>query len=152
MNKRESELSIVKDLIDACYEACKDREIAKKAIRSICLEFGGGQVYIPKNQNGKMAKVFFFLFNEISNEKTANSMLERVCTLLGGQLLYIPLEKNAFKKEIAIEIYNEYDGTCDTMRRICKEKRISFTNLYRLYYLGGQLLRRREALKDVSKR
>lgn len=148
MKKKEADkLDIVDDLIAACEQGCKKKETARKAVRAICREFGGGIIYISKRQEGFYSSIILTLFEEITDNQIALAMLERVMTLLGSVQIYIPLERTAFKNEIAIEVFEAYDGTVATLHKLKKELQCSFNHLYRLYHIGKKLTHEKEAQK-----
>lgn len=143
----ESKLSIKDDLIAACEQASGNRETAIKAVRVLFREFGGAPFYIAQKLNTTNAANILSLFKKVTDTQTALAMREKVMTLLGGHIYYIPLEKRAFKDEIALEIYLTYDGTIQSMRSICKEKRMSFNHVYNLWKIGQKLYRKQQETK-----
>ncbi|QQO10324.1 Mor transcription activator family protein [Breznakiella homolactica] len=132
------EINLVQEMILACEEALGNKDTAVRGVRAICKWFGGQLIYIPrsKTEGAKNSeKLKDILFGALG-EKDGAVMLKKIMAYFGGVQLYIPIEQRAFKKEIAQEIYDRYDGTQESMRRLCREYGISFSQVYRLWSSG----------------
>lgn len=133
-----NEKNLVEEMIDSCIEATGSKDTAILAVRTICKWFGGQLIYFSRKTieetktSGKIRSVLY----EAIGEKDTNKILKNLMIFFGGTQLYIPLEQRAFKKEIADEIYAQYDGTTDSMRKLCREYGISFAQFYRLWSKG----------------
>ncbi|MGL4981350.1 MAG: hypothetical protein ACRC4W_00590 [Treponemataceae bacterium] len=99
--KKSTNITLARDLIDAfiyaCLEINNDKEKAIKAIRLICREFGGQQLYIPK---GVQKSIYLDIFESIVSEvypDNARAMAVAISRSSGG-LLFISLLKSVFLK------------------------------------------------------
>jgi Mor family transcriptional regulator len=123
-------------MIDGCADVV-DRPTAVRSIRAVCRYFGGQLLYIPTSKTtGTTTGELYGVLRDSAGEYNGRLMLEKLMALFGGTPVYIPMEKGAFKEAIAREIYDRYDGNNETLRDLCREYSISFTQVYRLYYAG----------------
>ena len=131
----DEELSIVAQMIDACTESVHDRVIAVRAIRSLCKWYGGQLISVPRTRKGSdMAEEMWGVISDEIGDPDADKIVKRLIGLFGGMQLYIPMESRAFSGEIAREIHARYNGTTESMREICREYKISYLQMYRLYH------------------
>lgn len=112
-----------------------DKAVALKAMRSLSIYFGGQQLYIPQRLEGsRLADEIIGVMADEVGDADAKKIYNILGALYSGVQWYVPLEKNAFRAVIAKEILAAYDGTTDSMRKLCREYGVSYTTIYRLYY------------------
>ncbi|WP_020613111.1 Mor transcription activator family protein [Sediminispirochaeta bajacaliforniensis] len=134
----ESEYSLVAEMIDLCSGSVLDRSIAVEAIRLLCKWYGGQLLSMPKSPEAETAKEIRGVLADAIGDSDADKIMESLTTFFGGSQLYIPMEARAFRDDIANEIYERYDGTMESMRELCREYRISYTQVYRLYHYAAE--------------
>lgn len=134
------ELNIIKEMIATCTDRIGEREIVIKAMRAVCVWFGGQQIYIPsrKLDGSPIAEELRGVLADAVGEPDGKIILSELMNKFGGVPLYIPLESKAFKSEIAKEIKARCDGTMETIRDLSREYKISFTQIYRLWHLARE--------------
>lgn len=129
------ELSIVQQMIDACTVPVADRVVASRAIRAICKWYGGQLISIPRSRNNSTTvdELRGVIADEVG-DPNAEKVVSCLVQLFGGMQLYIPMESRAFSREIAREIHARYNGTQESMRELCREYKISYMQMYRLFH------------------
>ena len=122
-----------------------ESERALKALRAFSNWYGGQQVYIPqRKEESSVAKEIRGVMADAVGDADADKIYAILSSLYGGVQWYIPLERNAFRTAIAQEVLNQYDGTIETMRRLCRQYGCSFGWIYRLYHEALEAQRQRE--------
>jgi Uncharacterized conserved protein len=137
----DDELSIIQQMIDACTIPVADRIVAVRAIRTICKWYGGQLISIPRSaKNSTTADDLRGIIADEIGDPDAEKIVSCLMNFFGGTQLYIPMETRAFSGEIAREIYARYNGTTESMREICREYKISYMQVYRLYHRAADEL------------
>ena len=129
--------NLAAEFIEACAEAVGSRKEAVAAVRALCKWFGGQPLYIPLiRANGVAAEAIRGVLADAVGDLAAERMLQKIMTLFGGVRLYIPMEARAFRDAIAREIYEKYDGSQESLRKLCREYNMSFVQVYRMFSEG----------------
>ena len=138
-------LNLAKEMVASCSVrlGAGEHETAVKGIRAICQYYGGQMIFLPKfkRDNSKTAEQVFGILADAVGDGTAEKMLEVLMSQFGGVQLYIPQEARAFRDEVAKEIYEKYDGTDESRGDLCREYKITFTQIYRLREHALELMR-----------
>ena len=138
-------LNLAKEMVASCSVrlGAGEHETAVKGIRAICQYYGGQMIFLPKFKwdNSKTAEQVFGILSDAVGDGTAEKMLEVLMSQFGGVQLYIPQEARAFRDEVAKEIYEKYDGTDESRGELCREYKITFTQIYRLRERALELMR-----------
>lgn len=138
-------LNLAKEMVASCSVrlGAGEHETAVKGIRAICQYYGGQMIFLPKfkRDNSKTAEQVFGILSDAVGDGTAEKMLEVLMSQFGGVQLYIPQEARAFRDEVAKEIYEKYDGTDESRGELCREYKITFTQIYRLRERALELMR-----------
>lgn len=138
-------LNLAKEMVASCSVrlGAGEHETAVKGIRAICQYYGGQMIFLPKfnRDNSKTAEQVFGILADAVGDGTAEKMLEVLMSQFGGVQLYIPQEARAFRDEVAKEIYEKYDGTDESRGALCREYKITFTQIYRLRERALELMR-----------
>lgn len=123
-------------MVTLCAQRTGDRETAVRGIRAVCQYFGGQQIFIPKfkTSGSSIGGQLRGILSDAVGDSDAEKMLDVLMTMFGGVQIYIPMEYRAFRSEIAAEIKEKYDGNMETLRDLCREYRMSFTQVYRLWH------------------
>ncbi|MDR3247164.1 MAG: hypothetical protein LBT39_00125 [Treponema sp.] len=128
--------TIVSDMIDGCGDVVK-KPVAIKAIRAVCKYFGGQLLYIPRNKtSGATTGELLGCICDAVGYGDGEKILEKLMALYGGTQIYVPMEKGAFRSIIAREIYERYDNNNESIRDLCRDYQMSFTQVYRLWVEG----------------
>ncbi len=131
-----AELNLAAEMVRACsYNLGQgENDIAVKGIRAVCQYFGGQMIFLPKSKiaGSKTAETLYGVLADAVGEPAAGIMLDTLTTQFGGVQLYIPQESRAFRDEVAKEIFEKYDGTDESRGDICREYKITFSQVYRL--------------------
>jgi Mor family transcriptional regulator len=128
--------TIASDMIDGCGDVVK-MPVAVKAIRAVCKYFGGQLLYIPLNKtSGGTTGELRGCICDAVGDNDGEKILGKLMALFGGTQIYVPMEKGAFRSIIAREVYEGYDGEKKTIRDLCREYQMSFTQVYRLWVEG----------------
>ncbi|MDR3249397.1 MAG: hypothetical protein LBT39_11500 [Treponema sp.] len=127
--------TIVSDMIDGCSDVVK-KPVAITAVRAVCKYFGGQLLYIPMNKTsgGTTGELLGCICDAVGND--GEKILGKLMALYGGTQIYVPMEKGAFRSIIAQEIYERYNGNNESIRDLCREYQMSFTQVYRLWVEG----------------
>ena len=138
-------LNLANEMVASCSARLGkgEHETAVKGIRAICQYYGGQMIFLPKfkRDNSKTAEQVFGILADAVGDGTAEKMLEVLMSQFGGVQLYIPQEARAFRDEVAKEIYEKYDGTDESRGDLCREYKITFTQIYRLREHALELMR-----------
>lgn len=141
----EEQLKLMNEMVASCYERLgnDEYETSVKGIRAICQYYGGQMIFLPrfKKDKSETAEQIRGVLADAVGDRAAEVMLEVLMSQFGGVPLYIPQECRAFRKEVAKEIKERYDGRQETMRDLCREYKISFVQVYRLWHIANQLER-----------
>lgn len=122
-------------MIDACTVPVADRVVASRAIRAICKWYGGQLISIPRSRtNSTTVDELRGVIADEVGDPNAEKVVSCLVQLFGGMQLYIPMESRAFSREIAREIHARYNGTQESMRELCREYKISYMQIYRLFH------------------
>lgn len=139
------ELNLANEMVASCSArlGAGEHETAVKAIRAICQYYGGQMIFLPKfrRDNSKTAEQLFGILADAVGDGVADTILEVLMSQFGGVQLYIPMEARAFRDEVAKEIYAKYDGTDESRGDLCREYKITFTQIYRLRERALQIMR-----------
>ncbi|MCM1321621.1 MAG: hypothetical protein NC041_07105 [Bacteroides sp.] len=131
-----NELNLASEMVESCAARLGkgEREEAVKGIRAICQYYGGQMIFLPKfkRDKSKTAETLFGVLADAVGDGTAETMLDVIMSQFGGVQIYIPQEARAFRDEVAKEIYEKYDGTDESRGDICREYKITFSQIYRL--------------------
>ncbi len=131
-----NELNLANEMVASCSARLGkgEHETAVKGIRAICQYYGGQMIFLPKfkRDKSKTAECLFGILADAVGDGVAETMLDVIMSQFGGVQVYIPLEVRAFRDEVAKEIYEKYDGTDKSRGEICREYKITFTQIYRL--------------------
>lgn len=112
-----------------------DANAAILGLRALSRYYGGQMIYIPiKIENSQAAEDMRGIFADVLGDADADKLLEIITRLYGASQWYIPVEVRAFRKQIRQEIFFRYDGKAETMRDLCREYKMSFTQIYRLWH------------------
>lgn len=131
------ERGLMRDFIAAAAQASGNRRVAVRAVLALRKWFGGQLVYVPLvRQDGKTADALRGVLADAVGDEMAEKILRKFMCLFGGEQLYIPKGIGALREELAQEIYERFDSSQETMNSLCREYNISYTQIYRLYYLG----------------
>lgn len=132
----DENLDIVREMVNLCCNYGVERDSAITGIRAICAYFGGQQIYLPRTKldGSNIAEQLRGILADALGDRDGDKVLDVLMRFFGGVQLYIPMESRAFRKEIAYEIREKYDGNMETMRDLCREYRMSFTQMYRLWH------------------
>lgn len=137
----DERMNIAREMVYECERVLgKDmHDIILMGIRAVCRYYGGQMIFLPKykaDDSDVCRGMKRVLRGAVG--KYSNAMLSILMQMFGGVSIYIPMEVRAFKKEVSREIRNRYDGKIETGREICREYKISFTQMYRLWHKGGR--------------
>lgn len=131
-----NELNLPAEMVASCSARLGKggHETAVKGIRAICQYYGGQMIFLPKfkRDNSKTAEQLFGILADAVGDGMAEIMLDVIMSQFGGVQVYIPQEVRAFRDEVAKEIYERYDGTDESRGELCREYKITFTQIYRL--------------------
>lgn len=140
-----SELNLASEMVFSCSARLGkgEHDTAVKGIRAICKYYGGQMIFLPKfkKDNSETAEQLRNILADAVGDGAAETMLEVIMFQFGGVPLYIPQETRAFRDEMAKEIKERYDGTQETMRELCRDYKISFAQVYRLWHRAEQIER-----------
>lgn len=125
--------NLIKDMFKDVVGRGIDKVHALKGLRALSRYYGGQQLYIPQKKTALAEEIIGVMADAIG-ESDAEAIYEVIASFYGGVQWYVPLEKNAFRKLIAEDIERRYDGTTKSMRKICREYEISYSQVYRLFY------------------
>lgn len=149
-----NEQNLASEMVAACSVrlGTGEHETAVKGIRAICQFYGGQLIFLPKfkRDNSETAETLWGVLADAVGDGNAEIMLDVLMSQFGGVPLYIPQESRAFRDEMAKEIKERYDGTKETMRGICRDYKISFTQVYRLWHRAEQIEREEREKKQPS--
>ncbi|WP_147613917.1 Mor transcription activator family protein [Treponema pectinovorum] len=138
-----AELNLINEMLaSASVRLGKGEEgTAVKGIRSICKYFGGQMIFLPKFKidGSETVEELRGVLADAVGDGAAEQILEVLMAQFGGVPLYIPQECRAFRDEVAKEIYERYDGTKETRGDLCREYKMSFSQIYRLYHRAIEL-------------
>ena len=108
-------------------------------------------IFLPKfKSDSEMAEQLRGVLADAVGDGIAETMLNVLMSQFGGVPLYIPQESRAFRDEMAKEIKERYDGTQETMRDICRDYKISFTQVYRLWHRAEKIEREERERNEPS--
>ena len=143
-----NELNLANEMVASCSARLGrgEHETAVKGIRAICQYYGGQMIFLPKfkRDNSKTAEFLFGILADAVGDGAAETMLDVIMSQFGGGQIYIPLEIRAFRDEVAKEIYEKYDGTDKSRGEICRDYKITFTQIYRLRERALELKRQKK--------
>lgn len=143
-----NELNLANEMVASCSARLGrgEHETAVKGIRAICQYYGGQMIFLPKfkRDNSKTAERLFGILADAVGDGAAETMLDVIMSQFGGVQIYIPLEIRAFRDEVAKEIYEKYDGTDKSRGEICRDYKITFTQIYRLRERALELKRQKK--------
>lgn len=143
-----NELNLANEMVASCSARLGkgEHETAVKGIRAICQYYGGQMIFLPKfkRDNSKTAECLFGILADAVGDGVAETMLDVIMSQFGGVQIYIPQETRAFRDEVAKEIYEKYDGTAKSRGEICREYKITFTQIYRLRERALELKRQKK--------
>lgn len=146
------ELNLANEMVDSCSARLGkgEHKTAVKGIRAICQYYGGQMIFLPKfkRDSSETAEQIRGVLADSVGDGAAETMLEVIMAQFGGVPLYIPQESRAFRDEMAKEIKERYDGTQETMRDLCRDYKISFTQVYRLWHRAEQIEREEREKKQ----
>lgn len=149
-----NELNLANEMVASCFTRLGKGgyEVAVKGIRAICQYYGGQMIFLPKfkRDNSKTVEQLFGILADVVGDGTAETMLDTIMAQFGGVPLYIPQESRAFRDEMAKEIKERYDGTQETMRDLCRDYKISFAQVYRLWHRADQIEREEREMNQPS--
>lgn len=132
------QLKLASEMVASCAArlGAGEYDTAVKGIRAICQYYGGQMIFLPKykKDNSAVVEQLRGVIADAVGDSAAETILDVIMTQYGGVPLYIPQEVRAFRDEIAKEIKERYDGTQETMRDICRDYKISFVQVYRLWH------------------
>lgn len=139
------QLKLASEMVASCSFrlGAGEHETAVKGIRAICQYYGGQMIFLPKfkKDNSETAEQIRGVLADAVGDPAAETMLDVLMSQFGGVSLYIPQESRAFRDEMAKEIKERYDGTQETMRDLCRDYKISFAQVYRLWHRAEQIER-----------
>ena len=147
------QLKLANEMVSSCSSrlGIGEHETAVKAIRAICQYYGGQMIFLPKfKSDSEMAEQLRGVLADAVGDGIAETMLNVLMSQFGGVPLYIPQESRAFRDEMAKEIKERYDGTQETMRDICRDYKISFTQVYRLWHRAEKIEREERERNEPS--
>jgi Mor family transcriptional regulator len=127
----DEDLNLVREMVRAA-SGVVERDAAINGVRALCREFGGQQLYIPRDNGAKSTEDLRGILSDAVDGADAEKIIAVFTALFGGFQHYIPMEKKAFRDVIAHEIYVKY-GTIK-MRELCREYDMSFSQVYRLWH------------------
>ncbi len=131
--------NLIHDMLRDVMNRGVEKATAIKALRALSSWFGGQELYIPQKLKGsKLAPEILDVMSDAVGTEEAEKIYNIIGSLYGGVKWYVPKEKKAFRKIIADEIMKEYDGTTQSMRKLCRKYEISFTQVYRLCFEGAK--------------
>lgn len=143
-----NELNLANEMVASCSARLGrgEHETAVKGIRAICQYYGGQMIFLPKfkRDNSKTAERLFGILADAVGDGAAETMLDVIMSQFGGVQIYIPQEIRAFRDEVAKEIYEKYDGTDKSRGEICRDYKITFTQIYRLRERALELKRQKK--------
>lgn len=149
-----NELKLAQEMVASCAVrlGAGEYETAVKGVRAICQYYGGQMIFLPKfkKENSETAEQLRGVLADAVGDGTAETMLDVLMSQFGGVPLYIPQESRAFRDEMAKEIKERYDGTQETMRDICRDYKISFTQVYRLWHRAEKIEREERERNEPS--
>ncbi len=139
----EEQLKLAQEMVASCAVrlGAGEYETAVKGIRAICQYYGGQMIFLPKfkKEKSETAEQLRGVLADAVGDGAAETMLDVLMAQFGGVPLYIPQECRAFRDEIAKEIKERYDGKQETMRDLCRDYKISFAQVYRLWHHAERL-------------
>ena len=147
------QLKLANEMVSSCSSrlGIGEHETAVKAIRAICQYYGGQMIFLPKfKSDSEIAEQLRGVLADAVGDGIAETMLNVLMSQFGGVPLYIPQESRAFRDEMAKEIKERYDGTQETMRDICRDYKISFTQVYRLWHRAEKIEREERKRNEPS--
>lgn len=148
------QLKLASEMVAACSARLGKGELgtAVKGIRAICQYYGGQMIFLPrfKKDSSETAEQIRGVLADAVGDAAAETMLETLMSQFGGVPLYIPQECRAFRNEMAKEIKERYDGTQETLRALCRDYKISFVQVYRLWHIAESVERTEREKKQPS--
>ena len=147
------QLKLASEMVASCSARLGkgEHENAVKGIRAICQYYGGQMIFLPKfKADSETAEQIRGVLADAVGDGTAETILDVLMSQFGGVPLYIPQESRAFRDEMAKEIKERYDGTQETMRDLCRDYKISFAQVYRLWHLAEKIEREERKKKQLN--